>query len=496
MHPAPRPVPPQSSEASSPPAPTAASALLSTTRLMRNGLERNAPLVALALVLSGYLFGHVDDVDALLYGVMADNIVASGEPFHLRWTPTQLTSFHDHLPVPIWLLALSRSFLGVMGTRVLYTAFIVLTWWLVLRLARRHGLGREAWSGLWLIPATESFLATITAPRIEQPLLLLFMLSLWLADSASPVRTLLSALSAGLVLLLRMPMGLALMALVPALLAVQRLREGRSLGWRDAARALAFAVTVLLLPLAFHLADVLWGAGQAWPGYLKAQVFASLTGARADGRPSHLAPVLSLISRFWPGLPFLVLGGVLAVRQRVAREPFVAFLFLWAAVIIGGLSLGRRHIPHHSWPAWPTLILLAGIGLVWLRDRGGERLARWSRPAQGALFAGAGAFAVWAAVVHAPSRCDVLQASQRLRLQEYCPRVAVASRDANPNWWVGNKVVEHLGRDILFFGPTDGPEPGACPQLIAAPASIAPGEGWRLLQEGRDVRFYVLPPRG
>jgi hypothetical protein len=454
-----------------------------------------APLIALAIVLGGYLCAHVDDGDSLFYGRMADRLVASGDWWHLSWTDTQLTAFHDHLPAPIWLIALLRTTVGPWGARVVYAFFAWLTWLLLYRLASRHGFEREAWYGLWLVVFTESWLHWQTCPRTDQPSLLAMVGALAVIRPGVAWRTAVSALLVGVTILLRLPSGLALMVLVPALVIAQRAEATEPLArLKDVMALPRFWFGALVLPLAFHLANGAFSDGIAWPEFLSTQVFPSLSGARTDGQTSHLAPLVTLARRFWPGLAFLTVGVGVLVARADRRRPFVLFCSAWVLAIFGGLMLGRRHLPHHIWPAYPALMILCGVGVRAIVDRWGDSWPRLRRALPVALGLSALGFAISVAIQLRPAACDVRAAAQTLSMDGYCPTVVIATADPDPkNWTLGSKVVDHFNRDVVFLGREQALPATGCMPLIAGESNVPARQGWELVHAGRRVNFFRGP---
>jgi hypothetical protein len=122
-----------------------------------------------------------------------------------------------------------------------------------------------------------------------------------------------------------------------------------------------------------------------WEGYVRHQVLASATGERTDGQLGWYIPFRTLGSRFWPGLPLLAAGAVLALGRparafrallpegtrdaagvrRSAQVLLLASLFALVALCIPG-----RKVWNHSLVVFPMLAMLVGVGLgPWLEAR-------------------------------------------------------------------------------------------------------------------------------
>lgn len=441
------------------------------------------PLTLLVLVLAGYGFAHIDDTDALFYQHLAENILHDGSPFWLRWTPTQLTDFHDHLPPPVWLVATWLWVGGPVCARLMSAAMVVVTWWLMVRLATRFGYERAATLGLCLVPLSEYYMRVQTVARIDQPFLLAWVAAIALVDVAAPAALCASALATGVALLLRPPLALALFVLVPAVVLARR-----SLQRADITRLIAWGALAAACPLGLALAAHLAGHDNLWPAYWHAQVLASLSGARTDGDGSHLAVLNGLLHTFWPGLALLVPALFLVARDKLWRDRFVAFLLLWTVAVLGGLSLGKRHLPYHAWIAYPPLLLLCGLFAERVLARVPTKLQQqlaW------ALVGCAGVFAVTFPLLNRRSQCDTDRVAPLIAaLPNSCAVIDVLA--ASPHWNAANTVVDHLDRDVAFITPQTQLSPAPCAQVVMAPKTVAAPAGARALLLGKRFSFYVL----
>ncbi len=439
-----------------------------------------AALLCLVLVLGGFAFAHIDDGDALLYAQLADNLRASHQYFSLFWTPTHLAHFSDHLPPPIWLIALCRAFAGDLGAKLIFAGLCVATWLVTAKLAERHGWEKAAVWAIFIAAGTESYARLQAVPRIDQPFILFFVLSLFVVRSGRVRDAALSGILCGLTILWRAPFALALLVLVPALVAVERARLGLPrLGRRDVAAAFCFLALAAAPALALHFADRAFGPGDLWSHYLHSQVWASLTGARPDGDSSHFGPWLALVKYFWPGLPFLLLA---AHRSLVEpRSRWLNWLWLWVAVVMVGQSIGARYLAPHLWMAYPALLLLAGWGLQPWVSR-----FRWL-PA--ALVGSAAVLAVVYPLVFTRARCDVARFVDHNDLANDCPEISVVTPDGNADWYIGARIGEHLRRDFVF---TAAPLLSANCRTLAVSRRPLPAP-WQLLEAGRQFSFYGSP---
>jgi 4-amino-4-deoxy-L-arabinose transferase-like glycosyltransferase len=354
--------------------------------------------------------GHVDDVDAQLYQVVARHMVEDSTWFNLRYLPGVHPQFREHLPFGLWPWALAIDAFGEGALAPLAGLFTLATLLLVAWVGRRLGGWTTAAVSLLVLGTNESFIIFGGRARLDPLLLLLVVASVapLLAWPPSPRRWLLAALCAAAAALVKGPFGLV--PLLAAGLAVAF--ELRSLRWLLA----ALAVTGLAaLPVAaFLLGDWAWGTGSWWRGYLLSQLLASATGGRTV-QPLWF-PFATVAGRFWPGLPLVALGVARAAgwpkgtdaeapTPRVARR-----LALYCLLVLLGLALPERKVWHHALVAYPGLALLAGVGATpflrrLLKSPGRRRTALGllgvlALAAVGFLAVGGGAWA-WRPDVHA-----------------------------------------------------------------------------------------------
>jgi hypothetical protein len=352
-------------------------------------------LLAAALLVAPRL-GHDDDGDMQLYLVLARHMAGPGGDWLLpSYLPAVYPRFLEHLPFGLWPLAVAVRLGGTAGAEALCVLLSLLTvalsGWLAARAAAagpqdagpqdappagpaaQAGAGAGVWAGvvaMAVLALTESFFVTGGRPRLDVPLLLLA------SAGAAPLldggrwtagRLLGAAGLAGAAALVKGPFGLV--PLAGAVAAGVLVGPGPARGAR--LRAGAWGAGALLLAtaplLAFLLVDRATG-GPWWEGYVEQQLLASATGARQDGERAWWLPLRTVLGRFWPGLPLLLLAAWGALRRGAPgglRRLGVAGL-----VALVALCLPARKLWFHALVAFPLLAALAGAGA-------GPHLARW-----------------------------------------------------------------------------------------------------------------------
>lgn len=442
-------------------------------------------LCVLGIVLLGYSAAHLDDNDAQYYARMAANIWRDGDLFHLYWTSAMPDQFNDNLPPGIWLIALTTRAFGAFGARLAYGAVTVATWSLLGRLAARHGMAQAGVCAVLLAAVTESYVRFQALPRLDAPYLLGFVAAVYVARSGEWRHLVLSGLWAGLPLVIRTPVALALFALIPAIVLVERRRLAVPLLRRaDVFGGVVFLASAAVLPLAFHLADVRYGDGDWFSRYVGAQVLPSLAGARPDGDGTHFGPLRFLFHRFWPGLPLLAVALV-----GVRRKAFPGFLAWWMFVVIAGLSLGKRHQAHHIWPAFLPALVLAGEALASILRRFESRWPAIVVRMPLVLGVAAAAFATLLPFALPP--CDVQRLAAKIDRTRLCEVAIVATESGAPDWPLANRLVDHLAVDVVFSSAAVLPvAKGDCMQLVAQSRDLPAQGDHRLLLLGERYSFF------
>ena len=426
------------------------------------------PLICLAIALPlclAPLAGHVDDVDAQGYLVIARNIARTGRWLDPGFLPAVWPHFREHLPFGFWPAAAAMRLAGEWAVPFLYAAFSVGAVAASSRLARAIAGPAAALAAGVSLALCESIWHYSARLLLDPPLLLLTTLSCLAWCQGRRPR---AAIWAALAVLVKGPYGLLpLLAVGGATLLLDR--SARS------ARHLALVCMAALAPaFAFLVADRVWGDGSWWRGYLLDQVHASLAGERRDGVTGPFYPLRVIAGRFWPGLPFALLGGIMAVRDGKPAERKIALACLLG---LAAISLPTRKWGNHMYVLFPLLAVLAGIGAKTLLERWERFLPR----AGGAIAVAALLFALAGGgrlVLQPP--CDFSTALAS-RLQRVGPRIVLVRGDFLA-------LAELAAESGLEVWPAETPDtllPAAVPLSYALPARFvetARGRAWKLLE--------------
>ncbi len=319
---------------------------------------------------------HTDLGDSQLYQVVSRHMVEDGSWLSLRYLPDVHARFFEHLPFGFWPFALVIRLFGEPALRPLCAAFSLGTLLLTGTVARRAA---GTWAGvtaMLVLAFPDGFFIRGGHPFLEPLLLLLATGSAvpLLLGVPRPRDWLVCGLLAAAACAVKGPFGL----LPFAGAAVARAFVERS--WKVLIVGTLVGIAAAVPTVLFLVLNAEW-----WEGYVRHQVLASATGARTDGQLSWYIPFRTLGSRFWPGLPLLAAGAVLALGRparalrallpegtrdaagvrRSAQVLLLASLFILTALCIPG-----RKVWNHSLVAFPLLAMLVGVGLgPWLEAR-------------------------------------------------------------------------------------------------------------------------------
>jgi 4-amino-4-deoxy-L-arabinose transferase-like glycosyltransferase len=314
-------------------------------------------VVSLALLLCPFA-GHVDDVDAQVYEVVAANMARDGSWLDLRFLPSYWPQFREHLPFGFWPAALAIRFLRRGGGWIPYAGASLLTvltvWWT----GRRIGGSTAGLLSALILSVTEVFWQ-YGARVLLEPFLLFFATAsaaVALADEPQLGSCAKAAAWSALAVLIKGPFGLV--PLVGSIIgSAFAERSARRLAWG------ALAVLLAVIPVAAFLVLDNAHGGSWYRGYLVAQLTASARGSRQDGVFLWWFPVRVIVGRFWPALLGVFVAVVLLGRGRDDERRSLARLLISCAVMVFLLCLPARKWGNHTYVALPVFSVCAGLGL-------------------------------------------------------------------------------------------------------------------------------------
>lgn len=325
--------------------------------MRRTRSEAGVALLALGLIF-GFARLHVDDVDASLYHLIARNLVHDGDLFHLTGLSIRFEHFTEHPPFYFWFLAAVIRVLGEGAVPWIAGLFGAGTLVLTYLLGSRLGNRRTGVAAAFLLATCESFFRYQARARLDGPLTFFFTASvfaiIWHRERTAG--WIAGGLLAGFGALVKGPPALGAPVAAVLFLAIR----GDVPPLRRTLVALLFAG---LLPALFLLYDQLAFDGYWWRGYVQGQLLGSALGVRTDGHTQPFYLLRSLSTRFWPGLPFVLIA-LFRIRDRTRLG-----LLAWGLFIPLGFELAARAYWHYNMPALVPLSILGGFGLCDLADR-------------------------------------------------------------------------------------------------------------------------------
>jgi 4-amino-4-deoxy-L-arabinose transferase-like glycosyltransferase len=343
--------------------------------------------------------GHVDDVDAQLYVVVARNMVADRTWFDLRYLPDLFPRYREHLPFGFWPAAAVLRWAGECAIGPLYGLFTLAPVAVAGAIAARL-FGAAAGIAAALCLGTCESIWHYGGRLLLDPPLLLFATGAAAAVLVERPRWVVASVCTAMAVLVKGPFGLVPIASVVLARAVAE-RSGVVL-----VRGGVACAGALLPAAAFLAADGWLSQGTWWSGYVRDQILTSATGTRDDGVSAWWFPLRVAVGRFWPGLPLLAFAALAARRDRRA-----ATICFSSAIALALLCVPPRKWGNHAYVAFPLLAIAAGAG-------GARVAASWiRRPANSrnlARMLAFGSVAAW---------CASLLGAGRLVLQPPCVRV-------------------------------------------------------------------------
>jgi 4-amino-4-deoxy-L-arabinose transferase-like glycosyltransferase len=335
-------------------------------------------LLTTAALIAAPWRGHIDDVDAQIYLVIARHMAADRTWFDLRYLPGLWPVFREHLPFGFWPAAAAIRFAGEWAVGPVYALFTLGTVALAGRLT-------AALAGRWAGVAAALVLGTCESiwqyggrPLLEPPLLLFATAAAGAALLPRP-RFVLAAFCAAIAVLIKGPFGLV--PLASCVLARALVERSPGVFAKGAAAAAAAALPTAALLLWDRFA----GSGTWWTGYFQAQLAASATAKRADGVAAWWFPLRVVAGRFWPGMALIPLA-----LWRARQDRTVRVLTLASAVSVALLTLPHRKWGNHAYVVFPLLAVLCGVAATpWAQ--------RWLARRSALLALGAAAFLAWVA---------------------------------------------------------------------------------------------------
>jgi 4-amino-4-deoxy-L-arabinose transferase-like glycosyltransferase len=346
--------------------------------------------------------GDLTGYDDALYSTEAKNISHAGD-----WLNPSIrgASALEHPPLFVWTQAAFFLVFGISDAAAKAPAAlaaigtVLLVFWLARRLLRDT---LAAGVAMFIMLATPYFIKYGSRAMTDVPTTFLFVCAMcaWLLRDRNPRWCVAAGVFTAMSLLTRGLIGIALLAVFAIDLAIDlnmELKTGlkidsKLITRRELSRYL-WIVTIALVPLTSWYAYALLKHPDfvaIHQGWLEREVYGSLTPPwrRYTGVIEY---AFMLLKSYWPWLPAMVAGIVLAYRGR-RRELYP--LLSWVAVVFVLCAITRSRVLRYMLPAYPAFSILAASSISKLAPRRIlESAMNWIPPA--AVAAALGIALLW-----------------------------------------------------------------------------------------------------
>lgn len=317
------------------------------------------------------------DADALMYGKIAKNMLASGDWVTLRYEPTP----PDVPPLTIWLMAVSLRLAGdsAAALRLWHLLMALALAGVTYRIARLAAGEETALLAALVLLTTNQVLAWSLAPKQDIPVTLFLSLAFYcylLYREHGRTRTAAAAgLWVALAVLAKGPVALAVFGLIAGadLLVARRLAVRAH--WRWSQAAAAGAVFVVVAAPWFVYGTVRWGMSFVRLFVLQqANVLHNVQGYAAPlpywiGLVAYVPLLIAAVFPWTVLLPGALREGLRSLRRGDAAP---RLCFIWAAVVFGLVSIvpGTKSM-RYLMPVYPPLAVLSAYFLNRVLDTPG-----------------------------------------------------------------------------------------------------------------------------
>jgi 4-amino-4-deoxy-L-arabinose transferase-like glycosyltransferase len=320
--------------------------------------------VASAILILGALHrGDLPGYDDAQYSTEAKNVVHSGD-----WLNPAIRggTAMDHPPLFVWMQALLFSIFGISDAvakapaALCAIATVLLVYWLARRLLHDSLAASVA---MFVMLATPYFIKYAGHAMTDVPTTFFFVLALcaWCLRHRGAGWYFAAGAFTAMALFTRGLIGVALLGVFTVDVAIDLIANAESP--RRALSLLTFTALVALAPLvAWYAHDLLAhpefvATHQRW---LETEVYGPLNPPwrRYTGAFEY---AFMLLKSYWPWLPALVAGLVLAIRER-RRELYP--LVSCAAIVFILCAITRSRVLRYMLPAYPAFSILAAAAIA------------------------------------------------------------------------------------------------------------------------------------
>jgi 4-amino-4-deoxy-L-arabinose transferase-like glycosyltransferase len=313
-------------------------------------------ILLLAPIRAGDLAGY----DDARFALVAKHVVQSGHWLEIESNGGPAL---EHPPLFSWMEAVLfvpfglSDALAKLPSALCGLGVILLVAWLGRRLTGDPFTGALA---MFVMATSIYFIKYAARAMTDVPFTFFFLTAVccWVLSEDDPRWVLAAGAFAGLAQLTRALMGVS----IPLLFAADMLLNRRRRPWRYIFGGLLAA---FLPPIAWY-AQWIYRFGAEFFVRHSMYMNQEVTGALSPPwrRYTGAFEYIWMVSKsYWPWLPFTVAGAVAAIRRR---DPKIALLIPWVAVIYILCAITKSRVLRYMLPAYPAFAILAALGLTWL----------------------------------------------------------------------------------------------------------------------------------
>ncbi len=329
---------------------------------------------AAVILFGGLQSGDLSGYDDAVYAHEAREMLRSGDiwTLSLNGQPD-----FDKPPLFIWLVALSFKIFGTndpaakIPGAVCGFGAILLVYLLAAELGREDGDELSEWTpavAMLSIATTQYFLKYSTHAMTDVPFAFLFLLAIYgyvrsWRSRRSGEWMLAAGVATGLAMLTRAPVGLFPIAIVALHLIYSKRARGPAL-----AHFAVYFLISLSIPLVWYAIEFSIFGNAFIEQHLRNVVAHSASKTERTALDSFFGlfeyPAL-LAKLYWPWIPLVCVGSVIAIRKAIdSRDAAAGLLLIWVLAVMVPLSFADAKVLRYIMAAFPAFAILAAWGVI------------------------------------------------------------------------------------------------------------------------------------
>jgi 4-amino-4-deoxy-L-arabinose transferase-like glycosyltransferase len=288
-------------------------------------------------------------------------MVRTGDWWNVRFNGDFILA---HPPLFLWLEASSFKLFGVNDSAAKFPTALFGFATILLMYFLTEELTGDSWLALMamlVLGSTQFFLKNASHAMTDVPFTFFFTLAilLYLKGLKNSLYLLLMGLPLACAVLTRSVVGFLAVGIILAHLLLTKRYELLRSPWLIGGVALAIVIPSVWYVSQYRLHGAAFFASHL--AFLNSKIHAE--GASAGCWNIFNYP-MALLKYYWPWLPFLVAGFVMAVRAAMREKESTAMLLVcWLALVLVPFSLAQTRYPRYIMAAFPAFSILSAIAL-------------------------------------------------------------------------------------------------------------------------------------